>query len=218
MERKMSFQRIALFFSIFHALLLSGCGGGGGSGAANNTTSNAASVVAADYLSKYQGTWTRCVAEMSSAPMSVREKLVVSAPLADGSIQMESIEEIFENYTDCQNPLAVPLATLSELVSSSGKFGYTQTLVLGAIPGYVDDVLSIHQPQTNVLASGAKVSQMVVNGVPTWRVRSTGTSVVDRPVTSAEFTGEVGFMFSNSGVWKGLFLNDDLRAYTKAPI
>jgi hypothetical protein len=213
----MSVQRVALLVGLFCSLLLSGCGGGGG-GAASNTTSNAASVVAADYLSKYQGTWSRCIAEMSSAPMSVRDKLVVSAPRADGSVKIESIEEIFENNTDCLNPLVVPLATITEVVSSSGKFGYTTTLVLGAVPGYVDDVLAISQPQTNVLAIGANVSQVTINGVPTWRVRSAGTSVLDRPMTSPAFNGQVGFMFSNSGVWKGLFLNDDLRAYTKAPI
>lgn len=193
-------------------------GGGGGGGAASNSTSNAASVVAADYLSKYQGTWIRCIAEMNSAPMSVREKLVVSAPLADGSVQIESVEEIFENYADCQSPLVVPLAKLTDVAFSSAKFGYTSTLVLGAIPGYVDDVLTIYQPQTGVLAIGANVSQVVVNGVPTWRVRSIGTSVLDRPMTSPAFNGEVGFMFSSSGILKGLFLNDDTRAYTKAAI
>jgi hypothetical protein len=218
MERKMGFQRDVFLLGILCAFLLPGCGGGGGGSAVNSATSNLTTLVAANYLSKYQGTWSRCIAEMSSAPMSVRDKLIVSAPLADGSVQMESVEEIFENYTDCLNPLVVPLATIKEVTSSSGKFGYTSTLVLGAVPGYVDDVLTIDQPQTNVLATGGTVSQIVLNGVPTWRVRSTGASVLDRPMTSPAFNGEVGFMFSNSGVWKGLFLNDDTRAYTKAPI
>ncbi len=220
----MNFQRIVLFVGIFCGLYLSGCGGGGGgdstASASNNTstTSNPAPVVAADYLGKYQGTWSRCIAEIDSPPMSVRQKLIVSAPAKDGSIQLDTIEEIFENNADCQSTQVIPLATIKEVASGSGKFSYTTTLTVGAVPGNIFDVLNIFQPQVDTTATGTNVSQVVINGVPTWRVRSKGTSVVDRPVKSEGFSGEVGFLFSNSGALQGLFLNDDTRSFTKAPI
>jgi hypothetical protein len=148
--------------------VLAGCGGGG---------SDSASTPKVDprYLAKYQGSWIeQCASQISFpggvfGPASMREKITISAPDANGKILIEQTTDFFDTTLSCYDQTTVPYATMTALRMLDATFARLEAQAGSPqLPAF--DVLIVNQPESGVSATGTGISSQTVNGAEFWRV------------------------------------------------
>lgn len=150
-------------------------------------------------MANYQGTWIEQCAHpidtLTYGGSSVREKVLISAPDATGKVKIQVIEEFFNSQLTCYDYSTQPFASVNILSPIEGVFDRVAILA-GAVMPSAHDVLKVTQPVSTVEATGAGVTTVALNGVPTWRITFGNGESSDRAKNANAGTGEIGLLLT----------------------